>query len=248
MQELLFDVVSLTNGLRGHLKMADAFLDSSPTFQQINLPLVDDLRHGKEVCWYVDREFPIKTKGSAEYASAKANRHDIKMYAEISFRYSGRIYWPEKRKGVPRPNATLEITDDASISVVFFDGGSTARRRWKYDMAKRSHSVGPLLHIDLDRGEDQNDQDDDASKLPRIPRLPSFTLTPADAIEFVLAELFPFAWKEYRVKNSSFHGKAIKSHADRMTHLAQQYLAGLNGEGWPALKANTRSLLPDPIT
>ncbi len=244
MGDIKLSIPELRKGITSHFDLAKAgkFLQPDLTAREINSQL-EDLEVGQRLDWQVVPRRPIRTRISYEHSAKKKTAGDVGIFAKICFKYCGTVQSSQAGKA-RRPKADLlELDRESEISVAFIyasEEKEKACRSWTFDIATRAHGTGPLLHIDLPRGESR--------EAPRIPRLPSFFLTPVDAIEFVLAELFPLEWKEHRENNGQKFGTAISAHSKRMVRITQEYVTilGHNG-GWPGLKSAKRDLLSEPI-
>ena len=139
------------------------------------------------VSWVLSDRFPLKTVPSTgEY---RVGGGDIRnVIAEISF------VWHV----TPRPanhgrlSREIEVTGDASTRILVRDVETNEElAMWRMEVATEG-APGAAFHVQI-RGQNPT--------LPfpnwlRVPRFPTLILTPASAMEFVLAELFQDRWPE----------------------------------------------------
>lgn len=188
----------------------------------------------KVVRWGIPRDRPLRTVLSkGEYSPDSGGGRTV--YAEMS------SVWeiaagPRKRKAPPEQ---FLLDGLASILVTLYESGSHGGpscelARWRIEVGD-GKSPGVHFHVQLN----VNDQ----VPFPRwldVPRLPAFAMTPMQAFESVLAELFQDRWYKEAMRDSQSVRTWINLQRPRMLQLLEWQQKKLKeaqgGTPWVVLK------------
>lgn len=198
--------------------------------------------------WEIRQSWPVRTIDSEGEYRASAKGRGRAVYAKFSFR------WGIKNSSGNGGRRTFYLVDEATTSMQVFDKKTLNMvALWQMEVGD-AQSPGCHFHASMtercDRSEIDNpveeptDRDDfENEKLfpewLKVPRLPSLIVTPFDALEFLLCELFQTRWPEAVSQNYHHVTSWSKSQNDRLCKLLSWKLKVLqesqNG-GWSALK------------
>lgn len=183
--------------------VARRFLEPN-SFERVLPRLIDELKNTKASSsthsWQIHSYDPIRTVPSnGEYeSSGKGNT----VSGELTMIWEIRpIQEVGARKSVPK--RSFRLVGKASVRVRILkcadSGDSVELARWRFEIADKA-SPGSYFHV-------QVLGDDEDTLFPKslpVPRLPSILLTPMDALEFLLAELFQTSWKAHVASENDY--------------------------------------------
>lgn len=232
--ELDFSVTTICREIDELAHLAQPFLD--PTSLHIvqswstNLRSLARNRRTEEWAWSISESNPIKTRLTDTY-EPQDRRGPQKVWGELCFTWTIILVRPG-------PKATFSLRGNASSKIYIKmrdqGGGTTLVGQWQFEIGD-SRSPGCHFHVGLCR--DNNDL-----LFPHwltVPRLPSLLIMPADALDFLLGELFQKAWK-HRVSAENDHTRTLgASQRDRLTRLLRWKLdqvSASSGSAWNWLK------------
>lgn len=209
--------------------------------------------------WTIRQNWPVQTlESSGEYrASEKGTGRSV--FAEFSFR------WGVKNSAANGNSRTFVLVDEATTSIRVIDTHTTSVvALWQMEvgdatspgchfhasMTERNYktgepaATGTLLTPAGDIGSEANCTGDGSgdSLFPewlKVPRLPSIIVTPFDALEFLLCELFQNGWPQAVSESNHNVQSWSRSQNDRLSKLLRWKLDVLRNSTsgpWPALK------------
>lgn len=247
-----FEYNKILDNLRDISVIAQSFItaESTSVLMQCSTDLTNirDSTSSKTQYWGIRQSWPVITIDSkGEYrASAKGKRRSV--YAVFSFR------WGIKNSSGNGRKRTFYLVDEATTSMQVFDKEtSNMVALWQMEVGD-AKSPGCHFHASMtercDRseidnpGEEPTERDDSENEklFPgwlKVPRLPSLIVTPFDALEFLLCELFQNRWPQV-VSENNFHVTSwSRSQKDRLSRLLKWKLDVLQNSqagAWSALK------------
>lgn len=192
-----------------------------------------------QVCfWKIDEEWPIQTLVSpGEYRdSDKHKGHSV--YAKFSFR------WGIKNTNSNRDSKTFCLVDEATASIQVFKTDSDKMvALWQMEVGDKD-SPGCHFHASMTERNYKQLQAGEVTEnlFPewlKVPRLPSIIITPFDALEFMLCELFQKRWPQAVSRRDHNVQSWSRSQKDRLTKLLEWKLLEVknsNSGPWVALK------------
>lgn len=209
---LAFAIADIERELRDVQRIAKAFV--IPESQRVIDQCISDLKNigtarGPQK-WAIPRETPFKTSGSSEYD--KLSRQPL--FGHVSF------VWEVYPSG-----KDIILCGNASMSLSLVDGGDSCVLRWNCDIGVHS-SPGAHLHLQVQ-----------GPRAPPVPRFPTLVVTPADAICFLLGELFQERWPE-RLSKGGSSLSIFNNQKRRLCQLLQLHQSQINASNvpWLALK------------
>ena len=198
--------------------------------------------------WEIKKTWPVQTlESSGEYrASAKGTGRPV--FALFSFR------WGIKNSNSGSHHRTFSLVDEATTSIRVVDQETSELvALWQMEVGDAS-SPGCHFHASITERDyktqnlpstDDGKQIIDSGGIKlfpewlKVPRLPSVIVTPFDALEFLLCELFQLGWLQ-AVSNSNHNVTSwSRSQNDRLSRLLKWKLDVLRNSqtgAWSALK------------
>lgn len=202
----------------------------------------DEWRTGQAVQWIVDESDPIRTKPTRSYEGVGKTDGAHEVFGELTFRLVGhtvRSSGGRLHKRPQIPNGLL-VSQGSQYELKIFKGDRQLLARWVYDAAGRKHPAGPMLHVDVSfaRFIERAIGGNGGSQIDSIPvpRLLSWVLTPGDAVDCLLSELFQEQWRERLGKSDVAPKKGVRSQRARLAKLLKEYADVAEGEGWQGIK------------
>lgn len=201
-QGLQFSFAEMHREIENMRKLAEKFLDPKSYYRVIpewqrQLQYFERQPHpsGAQLMWSISENDPIKTKLSEGEYEAKPRKGSYKLYGYISGVWE--ISKPAskgKKKTFRSPYFTLEGLASTKITVWTprTNGPDEELARWALEVGG-ADSPGSHFHTQINLDDEDHKF---PSKLP-VPRLPAVLVTPMDALDFLLAELFHDAWYEH---------------------------------------------------
>ncbi|HET9625831.1 MAG TPA: hypothetical protein VFP84_30920 [Kofleriaceae bacterium] len=183
--------------------------------------------------WTSSEWAPIETTVSegAFMRDSYGGRH---VYARLTFVWEICNYGP-RRQGRYR---LFQMCGNCSVRVDLHPEGQpdTTLAMWRFEVG--SHD-GPGVHFHTQVLGDEALSSELFPHAIDVPRLPSFLLTPTDALEFILGELFQDEWRD-RDADDSAEVQNWKTHQQRrlikVLEFQRDAIANAIGSPWIALK------------
>lgn len=189
--------------------------------------------------WEVlDEEKESRTIQTIENGGEHDRSDSARLFGRLSFKW-------EITKRERKDNSKFVLENLASTSVSIYritDDGNRCVARWQFDISSKS-SPGCHFHCQIPFHKPPYGLD---YSLP-IPRLPTLFITPMDALDFLLGELFPMSWKkELGTKNTNerqmWNGQAGR----RMKKLLDWQIKSIEGSlGSPWISIRDATPAPD---
>ncbi|MGH7771820.1 MAG: hypothetical protein ACREQA_06240 [Candidatus Binatia bacterium] len=201
-QGLQFSFAEMHKEIVNMKRLAQPFLDSRSFYNVIpewqrQLEYFERERHpsGAQLSWSISENDPVKTEFSEGEYEAKPRKGNYKLYGCISGVWQ--ISKPPskgKKKAFRSPYFTLQGL--ASTKIVIWTPGTNGAdielARWTLEVGG-ADSPGCHFHTQINLDHEDHKF---PSNLP-VPRLPAVLVTPMDALDFLLAELFHDTWYEH---------------------------------------------------
>ena len=247
-----FDYQQVQKNLKDITEIAGSFLDpaSVGVLRQCGMDLssIKNSRASEVHYWSIKQDRPVRTLESRGEYRASDKRNGRSVYALFSFS------WGIKNTNRNGCNRTFTLIDEATTSIRIMDKEtSDLVALWQMEIGDAS-SPGCHFHASMTERNDKpkttpTENEITEEKYPateklfpewlKVPRLPSLIVTPFDALEFLLCELFQRRWPQV-VSQSNYHVFSwSRSQNDRLCRLLSWKLEVLrdsqNG-GWSALK------------
>jgi hypothetical protein len=189
---LEFSFKELIEEVNAIARMAKRFVtaESQPVLDELarSLSGIQAARTQRVFPWEIRRDRPIRTvRSPGEYEVDGGGQHTV--YAEITSIWDILPIPPARRA---HPWQKLALVGKASSVIRVFDEDEQGPRElamWRMEIADDA-GPGCYFHVQL-RGDRP---DPPFPKSMSVPRLPTLPMTPAAALEFVLAELFQERW------------------------------------------------------
>lgn len=217
-----FRVQDLQHQILDMAKLSKKFLspDSLYRLEECSHDLGSIVRAGRTDRWQISRDRPLKTRVS-NGCYEPGGRGALCLEAVISFVWEVR----------PLDNGFVGLDGIASTRVEFYglDPRATPHSLvWRHEVGD-SQSPGTYFHTQISGSSDFV-----------VPRFPGMILTPVDAIDFVLGEMFQDEWpREQRYNDSTIKRFAPKQRKRLKTTLQEQSRAvdeRSELSGWMSLK------------
>ncbi len=247
-----FDYQQLQNNLQDIAAIARSFLapESLGVLRQCgeDLTSIRNSTSSRIHYWSISQDWPVRTlESSGEYrASDKGTGRSV--YAIFSFR------WGIKNTNQNGRNRTFTMIDEATTSIRVIDKQtSNLVALWQMEVGDAS-SPGCHFHASMTERNDKPEatiteseiieaEDSATEKLfpewLKVPRLPSVIVTPFDALEFLLCELFQKDWPQAVSQSNHNVMSWSRSQNDRLSRLLRWKLDVLRRAetgAWSALK------------
>ena len=188
--------------------------------------------------WEISKNRPIETIVSIGKYEAGQRQGEHSVIGRISGQWV--IDVPPKNKGSKAPADYFVLRGLASTNISIWSvdpdkpGSTSEIARWTVDIGSADH---PGCHFHT-----QIDLDEDSPMFPKslsVPRLPSPFLTPMDALDFLLSEIFQDVWFKHVSAESDFATNWAACQRRRLVRLLKwqiERLEKLGGSPWTSLK------------
>ncbi|MEI8020239.1 MAG: hypothetical protein WCH39_18710 [Schlesneria sp.] len=204
---------------------AREFMDPSAEgiFQQIlaNLQMIQEAGGSITSAWEVQEQTPLKTKLSTSWD--RGGKASFPIFASLSWKWEINPNTTSKSR---RQSDSFMVTGKASLVIKFLrQDDSTPLAEWKIDLGAVD-SPGCYFHTHL-------------AKSICVPRLPSLFVTPMDALEFVLGELFQEDWEKHASSESydvQFWRSEKRKLLGRVLDWKKKQIQNGTGSPWVQLK------------
>ncbi len=186
-------------------------------------------RHQGSWKWTIPEDDAVRTLPTDEYEPGD-RRGGFNVYGELS------CVWEIGLKGRGKSaGQVICLNGIASTKVKVFrcDADQTNRQiaQWQFEVGDRQ-SPGCHFHIGIGHFGEA------AASLP-VPRLPSLLLTPIDAFDFLLGEIFQARWKEVVNRETppmQLWAEQQKNRLSRLLKWKQDQIEQSGGSAWNYLK------------
>ena len=238
---LLFSFEDMKKEIVNMKKLASPFLDDHAKqfvidAWQNELKHFQNLPFGTKVVWEIKEEHPLKTRLSdGKYqlrGKGKTVQGQLTMIWDI---VAGDI---RKRIQEKPPHKFFALVGKASIklNITKYQGNDDGEElaRWRFEVGD-SESPGCHFHMQVLGGE----QDNVFPKSLPIPRFPGFLVTPLDALDFLLGELFQIDWPKRQAQDTDEVRLWSRSQQARLQKIVKWQMGHLNetkGSPWVTLK------------
>ena len=195
-------------------------------------------RPGTTLDWTIPLDRPLRTKlSTGHYEPGGSGEHSV--FAALSWIWQIKVpeaAGPTPKKGTLQSRFAVVGKASTRISVFANLAAGDARElaRWRFEIGDVQ---APGCHFHAQILGEKND-----AMFPKsmpVPRLPNILVTPMDALEFVLAELFQEKWAEHVAKESDAMRAWAGCQKRRLIKLLrwqQDRLEKNSGSPWTSLK------------
>lgn len=211
-------------------QLARRFLtpDSSRVFEQWRRDL-ESIRTGggdKVRRWQIPKESPLRTIKSKGTSEPDAQGHDLygELCAVWDITATDKTYFRLKGLASSCVSIFKWRTEEESNPLLL--------ARWKFEIGDGNHP-GCHFHVDVSPRDSE-----DYFRLP-VPRIPSILITPTDALDFLIGELFQAEWTQERGRYTSAMNIFAPQQRRRLVNLLTwqvQTLQRQTGSSWISLK------------
>jgi len=244
--QLEFNFEEVLREIMAIKEVANNFLDrtASGVLSMLtrNLEAIRASPRGTDSLWEIPSYNPLKTKisqGQYENSSPlERRRGQHKVFGEITSTWT---ITPSDPKATSRTLAkTFTVTGNASVRIRLIepnsDSGGRELAMWRVELGDED-APGCYFHIQV-LGEDGRIEPPFPHSLS-VPRLPALVFTPMAALEFVVAELFQYEWKQHAAQETPAMQmwKSIQQkRLERLFAWKQKLVSGCSGSPWTAIK------------
>ena len=239
-QGLFFSFLEMNIEIENMKKLSATFLEDSSTHSVLPMWQRDLLSYRASRTtgihpWTIRESKPIRTKPSNGEYQCGGNGHH-KVFGEVSAKWEIQLVRLKGKKKHYAPSL-FSLNGLASTKVRILEVRGTEEielARWRFEIGD-SQSPGCHFHV-------QVLGDDNDVMFPRtldVPRLPGIMVTPMDALEFLLAELFQDEWKKITSRSSDALAAWAACQRKRLTKVLewqQTTLSTGSGSPWTLLK------------
>ncbi len=181
--------------------------------------------------WATAEHLSIRTKRNG--GRHQPGHRGITLYGAVEFTWEIKnIVLGGKKKKRAKPYQYFQLAGLASTRVYLYGDDDKLCGRWNVDIAS-ANAPGCYFHIQLPEKEAPWQYGLD------IPRWPSVLFTPADAVDFVLGELFSEAWQTHRerMRHSDPHWRKVqKERLERTLKWMHSTVASADKAPWLTLR------------
>ena len=193
-----------------------------------------DSRSTQEKCWRIRDEQHLLVRTIATRGFEPGNNGGYDVCGELAFTWG--VTLTESTRNGPFNRKCFRVTGNAStqVRIVRCDTNVTIAQ-WQFEIGAGG-SPGTFFHVGVGHTGGELFPND----LP-VPRIPALLVTPTDALDFLLGELFQTEWPQANaVENDDTRLFGRLQHA-RLEHMLKWYLGGLTpragvGSAWMTLK------------
>ncbi|MCG8419161.1 MAG: hypothetical protein MJE77_14600 [Proteobacteria bacterium] len=141
--------------------------------------------------WEIKIERPLRTKPSKSYQ--RDGKGALNIHACISFKWPIQNVWLGKKAKKKRdPYTHFQLAGSATTRIELVNGEDPVAM-WRFEIGDDA-APGCHFHVQVLQDERYECLCRMFPKALDVPRLPTFLITPMDAIQFVIAELFQDEW------------------------------------------------------
>lgn len=237
---LLFSFAEMEREIENFKLSADKFLETNSTVRLIpqwlrELRTFRGRDPGTRMTWEISERHPIETIISEGKFDRRAS---MKVFGRVSAVWEISLPSEERapKKGTLRNAFIVNGLASTRVSIWKLVDGSDPKEiaRWTVEIGDET-SPGCHFHSQIPL------EDDGCGMFPKalpVPRLPTLFVTPMDALEFVLAELFQEDWNVHSSKSNGSRNAWASCQRQRIQKLLDWYLerVGSSTSPWLALK------------
>jgi len=183
--------------------------------------------------WAISEEKPIRTLKTIEYEPGD-RRGGFSVHGELCCVWDIELKAEAKSKA-KRGGQVVSLYGIASTKIKIIrselDAGALPIAQWQFEVGD-GRSPGCHFHIGIKHFGTEG------SVLP-VPRLPSILLTPIDAMDFLLGEIFQQTWKQEVNRDTSpmqLWSEKQKTRLSRLLKWKQEQIDQSGGSAWNYLK------------
>lgn len=241
---LRFSFAEMRREIQNMADIARPFLESA-SYEQVIPIWVQQLRnfatsrHESAMQWEIPRSTPIQTVRSAgEYEVGDGGEHTI--FGRLSSVWD--IVTPRagsKTKKRNAPHNSFLLVGRASTRISIFEyhpnGDHRELGRWRFEVGD-AQSPGCHFHVQI-LGEEG---DQFFPKSMCVPRLPAILITPMDALEFLLGEIFQSRWRQRAAQKTDSMQNWANCQRKRLMNVFAWQRAKIektSGSPWTSLKS-----------
>ena len=191
---------------------------------------------GDQRAWAIEDSWPLRSiESNGAYERDSRGQH--RVFGEITFRWE--VTLCDELGSKKRAHRFFSVTGLASTRLRILEKvnaeRSTELAMWRMEVGDDAHP-GCRFHVQV-LGEKGRVKPPFPHSLS-VPRLPGILFTPADSLEFLLAELFQDAWKKHAARDTSQMNRWKRLQGDRLSRLLEwKRKAVARGAGsWTRLK------------
>lgn len=204
---------------------ATAIKTARVTLESIRSDNTDRVRQ-----WLCGANAPFRTKATSAYDSTSS--HPI--YGEVSSIWEIRRVRPRGPKSALATHFAIEGIASTEVRLFRVANEPELLAFWKIEVATMN-APGVHFHMQIKNASD-------APPFPQwlsVPRYPTLFVTPMDAIEFCIGEIFGNTWLSHITRQTSEMLRWRKIHRERLERLLRWQLSVVDGmpSPWAALKA-----------
>jgi hypothetical protein len=194
-----------------------------------------DSRTSDNKRWEIPEADPIRTLPTHEY-EPKGKTGGFPVYGEISSVWEIGLIGGAGKK-TKSQFMCLNGIASTKVKILCRDADQTTRQvaQWQFEVGD-DNSPGCHFHIGI--GGSGNASPEPAKHFP-VPRLPSLLVTPIDALDFLLGEIFQMTWRQEVGQDSSAIQLWSAPQRDRLSRLLkwkQEEIDRSTGSAWNFLK------------
>lgn len=233
-----FYLQSLHHELEKLAKIASGFLDISATRvlrqNAAELRAFGESHSAQERPWRIRDEdhHVLRTRSTRGFEEGNSGGYDV--FGELAFNWE--VTLTDSTRNASFKKQCLKVTGNAStqIRIVRCDNHAIIAQ-WQFEIGA-SDSPGTFFHVGVGNAGGELFP----NNLP-VPRIPALLVTPTDALDFLLGELFQTEWPQANAaENDDTRLFGRLQHA-RLTHMLRWCLDGLTpragvGSAWMTLK------------
>lgn len=226
---LEFSFAHMEEEVKNMRATAKAFLDSDGVSYELviqnwlqALISIRDSACDRPFTWQIPEDSPIKTKVSEGSYEARRPHRGRPVVGTLCANW-------EIRASAERPRQTFRLVGLAStkVQILGVEGSEGLRPlvKWQFEVGDHQ-SPGCHFHVGI------------ASALP-VPRLPTMLVTPMDALDFLLGELFQTEWRQKVAQESdavNIWARHQKTRLTNLLHWQTEQLEHSEGSPWVFLK------------
>jgi len=238
---LFFSFAEMNIEIENMSKLASQFLEENsfynvvPTWQ-LDLRNYQASRATTEFSWVIQEANPVRTKPSmGEHRVGGGGGHNV--IGELSAIWRIRLIRLSGQKKLSLPSL-FSLVGIASTRVRILEmsnaGNQNELARWRFEVGD-AQSPGCHFHVQVLGG----DGDSLFPKTLEVPRLPGILITPMDALEFLLGEIFQDCWRRETSKSCDAMTQWSGCQKKRLTRVLKwqrDHLETGSGSPWTWLK------------
>ncbi len=237
-----FDYADILEEIRSISDDAREFLDghTSKAIGELvgNLTRYQQANTDTTYAWETVSHTQIRTKPN-EGAHQK-NSKGVNLYGTVDFKWEIRNTSLGKRRKKRHPYAIFQLAGVASTTIKLWRSGNQEAHDnggmgcvvgcWNFDVGNHD-SPGCHFHVQIPEKSEPWQYPID------IPRWPSLLLTPADAVDFVLGELFQQEWRRHRRAANSRWKTTQQQRLEKLATWIQEQIKQADVSPWLHFKS-----------